>query len=287
MLENALRSVTCLSAVTSVEIVLVDGAGDLRVTELARRFGAKLISGEDRGLYDAWNKGVAIARGEVIGFLNDDDEYLPDVAACLSAFLQSTYAVLSCAALRAEHPSSEESVRVEPHAIGLLNVVGTPNAINARFFRSDMIRRLPEFDDTLRIWADKAWLAELYFHDPPTMLCPKASYFYRTHAESLTMGRLENREALGAERIKALTRSRAEATSLRRRAALRLWLDLAHAHDIFNSLRTGSRLSQRPDGGLLAWGIRIGFWLALVGVPLVLHRRQILRRPRRREIGLS
>ena len=281
MLENALESIKYVGIAAATEIVVVDGAEDFRVAELAKRFGTTLISGHDLGIYDAWNKGIAVARGEVIGFLNDDDQYLPGVVGCLSSFLQSGHDVLSGVALRADHQPCDNPQQVMPHEIGLLNVVGSPNAINARFFRREIINILPAFDETLRIWGDKAWLAEMYFLRPSTLLCPEAIYFYRTHAESLTLGRAENRSALGIERIDALTRLRAKATlSMWSRAAVRFWLDLAHAHEILAALRMKTELTRRPDGGFLLWGIRTGLWLVLMGLPLIVHRRHIVQRRR-------
>jgi glycosyltransferase involved in cell wall biosynthesis len=61
-----------------IEHIVVDGGsedGTLEVVASRRARIARLIPGPDRGLYDALNKGVAAATGEVIAFLHSDDVY--------------------------------------------------------------------------------------------------------------------------------------------------------------------------------------------------------------------
>jgi len=61
------------------EHIIIDGAstdGTLSLLESKReQFGA-LISKPDKGIYDAMNKGIKIASGDIIGFLNSDDFYV-------------------------------------------------------------------------------------------------------------------------------------------------------------------------------------------------------------------
>ena len=38
----------------------------------------KVVSEPDNGIYDALNKGLKLAEGEIIGFLNTDDLYAPN-----------------------------------------------------------------------------------------------------------------------------------------------------------------------------------------------------------------
>jgi glycosyltransferase involved in cell wall biosynthesis len=60
-----------------IEHIVVDGGssdGTLDVVARYRSVG-RLIPGPDKGVYDALNKGIAAASGELIGFLHSDDVY--------------------------------------------------------------------------------------------------------------------------------------------------------------------------------------------------------------------
>jgi len=75
------------------EWVVVDGASSDRTVDIARTFNSapvSLISEPDKGIYDAMNKGVRMARGDYLFFLNSDDalhdlDVLTDVASMLDS----------------------------------------------------------------------------------------------------------------------------------------------------------------------------------------------------------
>lgn len=61
-----------------VEHIVIDGGstdGTLEILERFRPHLASLVSEPDKGIYDAMNKGLARASGEVVCFLNADDQY--------------------------------------------------------------------------------------------------------------------------------------------------------------------------------------------------------------------
>lgn len=62
----------------NLEHVIVDGKSSDNTLEIVTKFvkkTSKVVSEKDRGIYDAMNKGVLLATGDVIGFLNSDDIY--------------------------------------------------------------------------------------------------------------------------------------------------------------------------------------------------------------------
>jgi len=65
-----------------IEHIIVDGRSKDNTLDVVNRFPhvRKIISEQDDGIYDAMNKGIRMATGEIIGILNSDDFYSsPDV----------------------------------------------------------------------------------------------------------------------------------------------------------------------------------------------------------------
>lgn len=64
-----------------VEHIVIDGASTDATLEVAARHGggiSRLVSEPDGGIYDAMNKGIRMAGGDVIGCLNADDFFIDD-----------------------------------------------------------------------------------------------------------------------------------------------------------------------------------------------------------------
>ena len=76
-LERALRSVV-EQDYQNVEHIVIDGGSSDGTADILAAYRAGLtclVTEPDHGIYDAMNKGLALARGEVICFLNSDDYY--------------------------------------------------------------------------------------------------------------------------------------------------------------------------------------------------------------------
>jgi glycosyltransferase involved in cell wall biosynthesis len=75
--------VSTLSSINSqnyknYEVVIVDNLSDDQTIDLVKKFNfknLKVIREKDKGIYDAFNKGISASTGEVIAHLNSDDFY--------------------------------------------------------------------------------------------------------------------------------------------------------------------------------------------------------------------
>jgi GT2 family glycosyltransferase len=77
-LPTALESVRSQPYEGEVEHLVIDGGSTDGTLEILRAApGVRFVSEPDRGLSDAVNKGIRLAEGEVVGWLNADDVYMP------------------------------------------------------------------------------------------------------------------------------------------------------------------------------------------------------------------
>jgi glycosyltransferase involved in cell wall biosynthesis len=65
----------------NIEYIIIDGASTDGTIDIVKSYGDKItkfISEPDKGLYDAMNKGIQLATGDIVGILNSDDFYIDE-----------------------------------------------------------------------------------------------------------------------------------------------------------------------------------------------------------------
>ena len=79
-LEETIQSVIS-QTYENVEYIIIDGGSTDGTLDIIKRYEDKIdywISEKDKGIYDAMNKGIDVASGEIIGLINADDWYEKD-----------------------------------------------------------------------------------------------------------------------------------------------------------------------------------------------------------------
>ena len=176
--------------------IIDGGSSDGTLTLLRQYPHLKVLSEPDRGVYDAWNKGIRRASGEVVGFLNSDDQYTPGTFGLVSESLaQSSALVFSGGSEIYQRTSSGTEVEMHRYAdprryhLSVLNVtLGIPN-INARFFRRSVFEIVGDFNAEYKLSADREFLLRAAMVEIPDRAREELVYRYRWHADSLTMNR--------------------------------------------------------------------------------------------------
>jgi len=107
-----------------IEYIVIDGLSTDGTQEIIRSYCDRIthfVSEKDHGIYDAMNKGIKLASGDIVGILNSDDIYLDKavISAVVSQFneknVDSVFADRNLS-MTLRHPSSAFSV-LFPHSL--------------------------------------------------------------------------------------------------------------------------------------------------------------------------
>ncbi len=195
MVADAVESVLAQNYPHFEHIITDGGSTDGTLDVLKRYPHLRVYSEPDKNLYDAVNKGIRHARGEVIGFLNTDDLYAPDVfrpvgeAFAADAGLDMAYG--GSAIFRPGHDGSREVISPVTTETDLAfsprQATLRSFSINARFFHRRVYDRVGLYDDSYRIAGDREFYLRAFLTMPiRTRFLDRLVYLYRRHAGSLT-----------------------------------------------------------------------------------------------------
>lgn len=183
---------------TNFEHIIVDGGSTDGTLELLGVFPhLTVVSEPDKNLYDAINKGIRLASGEIIGLLNTDDLYAQNIfgeivrlfrehpeidSVCGKACVfEGTSDVRNGEVL--DVYDEDEYMSISPKSVLLF-----PPVINAKFFRRSVYEKMGLYNVSYYICADREFLLRLAMRGVKTLGLDKILYYYRQHGGSLTIG---------------------------------------------------------------------------------------------------
>lgn len=158
-IEDTILSVASQQGV-DVEHIIIDGQSSDGTVDIIKRHQSitKFISERDSGIYDAMNKGIALATGDVIGTLNADDFYADQYVLKEVAKLLANPAQEACYGdlLYVSQADKDKTVRYwrsRNYVVGLFKSGWMP-AHPTFFARKSVYERLGAFNLDYKIAAD-------------------------------------------------------------------------------------------------------------------------------------
>ena len=190
---HAIESVISQNYTDFEHIVIDGGSTDGTLEVLNTHPHLSVITGKDLGMYDAINRGLDIASGDIIGFLNSDDTYAPGVFTVAENTMRE-YQVDAVAGRAVYWIQKRNGEKNEYHKSKLLTAdvfwhemtYGEP-AFNAWFFRRTLFPTLGKFDISYRIAGDRDFLLRFALSNFSYAPLEKIVYRYQAHDGSLSM----------------------------------------------------------------------------------------------------
>jgi len=159
-LERTLKSVSAVKT-ADVEYVVVDGASTDGTVELIINSGNlvdRFISEPDSGIYNAMNKGIDLATGKYILFINGDDELVPEGFPIVLPLLKDGQKdVIAAKTLVVESESLHVNLIANPWQLYFFNTIPHPST----FVLTDILRKY-RFREDLKIASDYDLFLRLY-----------------------------------------------------------------------------------------------------------------------------
>ena len=163
-LEYALQSVLCQDY-PNLEYIVIDGGSSDGSVDIIRQYDQQLDywrSEPDSGIYNAMNKGLSLANGEIIGLLNADDFYYPGAVEAIAEAAQKGENEIFCGEVN--HLQELSNICLIKRGVpDISRMEETMTVIHpAVFVRKKVYDEIGNFDESYRIAADYDFLLRCF-----------------------------------------------------------------------------------------------------------------------------
>lgn len=180
-----------------LESVVVDGGSRDGTQDIVARYAditGTVVSEPDRGIYDAMNKGIDLARGEILHFLNADDSFVDEGAVAAAASIFTAEPDVDLVFGNAIYRSSDGAFLRRFKRVNARNLLYGDLCHQVVFVRRRVFERFGRFNLEYRINADYDWMLRVFRGGARVRYLPRAIVYYDAgglSAANLTFTRAE------------------------------------------------------------------------------------------------
>ncbi len=195
-IERTIKSVINQSYV-NIEYIVIDGGSIDNTKDIIKKYEAYIsyfISEKDQGIYDAINKGIDAATGDIIGIINSDDWYMEDAVETIVDCSREKEAEVYFGDFFFHEDGKNNVHNVNPPFKQLWHnmVMGHP----AVFVIRKVYECFGKFDLSYRIAADFNFLNQLYYAGVSFVHIAKPIVFFSMGGISTTRVKLCEEETI-------------------------------------------------------------------------------------------
>lgn len=163
-IERAIKSVI-LQDYPSIEYIVIDGGSMDGTVDIIKKYAKNISYWEseaDRGIYDAMNKGINHATGEIVAFLNSDDWYPENIFPEIARQFMSDEMQILCGEMYVHQSGHVERWHIKEKKMKQQLRIRMGFSHPAMFVRRSLFEEYGNFDTQYQIAADYDWLLRMY-----------------------------------------------------------------------------------------------------------------------------
>lgn len=177
-IERTIKSVIAQNY-SNLEYIIIDGASTDRTLAIIEKYKDNISfysSEPDNGIYDAMNKGLERATGDIFAFLNSDDWYAENVLEMVNKYFETSEAdMVSGNMYLYSHGDGKELFFDKKNRDKMFFEVIYPHP--ALFARRDLYLKYGGFDTAYRLAADTDWVMKVCL-DGAKVVCADEYFTY-------------------------------------------------------------------------------------------------------------
>lgn len=210
-IEETITSIGRCKTLFSCEYIVIDGNSNDNTEQILSRHSQAidvLVREADHGIYDAMNKGLRLASGDYVCFVNADDRIISKGACKIARMLRGSHQRLDIVASAAIAVNGKIETLWLPSVMDSFLVFRCPNLChNGVYAHHSIFQKVGNFDLSLQIAADSDWIIRAVRGGARVKVVSTPTVFYSIGGISSDISRHAKEMVLIAEKIYPLLRT--------------------------------------------------------------------------------